>query len=214
VPFSAETVYQGVTKGESVHLLDYPEAHESFHDHELEAGVTRVRQVIVDGLALRKTNKLAVRQPLAALAVANELVREEALAELIKDELNVKEVVALDVGKHETWLRLPDVEEASENDIRLDPELTEDLLLEGQVRELFRAVQQLRKDAGLAPADKVTLYVDGQSAAAEALIAAAKQDAEMLRTKDVVAGTPPAGAKTLGEAEADAGGFVRLAITK
>jgi hypothetical protein len=46
------------------------------------------------------------------------------------------------------------------------------------------------------------------------LVAAAKQDAEMLRTKDVIAGTPPAGAKTLGEAEADAGGSVRFTITK
>ena len=182
-PFLSETVYQGVTKGESVHLLDYPEVHESSHDHELEAGMAQVRQVIADGLAIRKANKIAVRQPLAAIAVANILVREESLAELIKDELNVKDVVPLDVGKHEMWLTLPDVAEGSEKDIRLDPKITEELRIEGNVRNLSRAYQEKRKEAGLSPSDMITLYVVGPGATTAAFIKEVEREPTALRVK-------------------------------
>jgi isoleucyl-tRNA synthetase len=43
----------------------------------------------------------------------------------------------------------------------IDTELTDDLRAEGDARELQRAVQDLRKDAGLALDDRIELWVDG-----------------------------------------------------
>lgn len=45
--------------------------------------------------------------------------------------------------------------------IALDPVLTPDLRAEGLARELVNRVQRLRKDAGLAYTDRITLWVDG-----------------------------------------------------
>ncbi len=43
----------------------------------------------------------------------------------------------------------------------IDTELTDDLRAEGDARELQRAIQDLRKDAGLALDDRIELWVDG-----------------------------------------------------
>ena len=41
--------------------------------------------------------------------------------------------------------------------VRLDMEITEDLLKEGRLREFIRSVQDLRKEAGLSVSDKIVL---------------------------------------------------------
>jgi isoleucyl-tRNA synthetase len=43
----------------------------------------------------------------------------------------------------------------------LDTEVTEEMALEGVARDLVRAVQQARRDAGLAVSDRIRLGVDG-----------------------------------------------------
>ena len=43
----------------------------------------------------------------------------------------------------------------------IDTELTADLRAEGDARELSRAVQDLRKDAGLELTDRIELWIDG-----------------------------------------------------
>ena len=87
-----------------------------------------------------------MRQPLQKLKVKSEKLkgREEYL-ELIKDELNVKEVV-FDV----------DLVEEIELDITITPELQK----EGNVRDLVRAVQDLRKQKNLSPQDAIVLKIE------------------------------------------------------
>jgi isoleucyl-tRNA synthetase len=89
-----ETVWQGLTGGRSVHLADWPVADELPHDHALVAAMDRVRQVASAALSLRKARGLRVRLPLRRLTVAAaEAALLSPFADVLRDEVNVKEVV-------------------------------------------------------------------------------------------------------------------------
>jgi isoleucyl-tRNA synthetase len=107
LPFFAERLYQSlvVEPGlaapgqDSVHLCDYPLPDEKKIDRHVEQAMASVRQTVALGRALREKHKLKTRQPLSTLTVVStsEAVRAAltAHAELLEDELNVKQVVAL-----------------------------------------------------------------------------------------------------------------------
>ncbi len=102
MPFLTENVYQHLVREvdssapESVHFCDYPSVDPSVIDSDLEARMRAVRSVVALGRKLREDHRIKVRQPLARLTVAHRdpLLRGHvtASAELIEDELNVKEV--------------------------------------------------------------------------------------------------------------------------
>jgi isoleucyl-tRNA synthetase len=107
LPFFAERLYQHLVvepgmsapDRESVHLCDYPVVNEALIDRHVEQAMASVRQTVALGRALREKHKLKTRQPLQTLTVVstNEAIRKAlvAHAELLEDELNVKQVVAL-----------------------------------------------------------------------------------------------------------------------
>ncbi len=146
IPFLAEELYQNMTgSGESVHLKDYPMTCDV--DQEILQQMAEVRAVINEGLALRmqkseSEEQVKVRQPLQKLVYAGEDLPEWGI-EIIKDEVNVKEV---ERGE-KTWI---------------DKEITEELAREGWTRELVRAVQSARKKAGLNVDDRIKLSVSVQ----------------------------------------------------
>ncbi|HEV6955194.1 MAG TPA: isoleucine--tRNA ligase [Promicromonospora sp.] len=94
-PLLTEEVWRGLTGGRSVHLADFPTVEGSalLADDDLVAAVDSARAVVSQTLALRKANKLRVRQPLRSLVVA---VADPAgvapFTGLLESELNVKEV--------------------------------------------------------------------------------------------------------------------------
>ena len=93
LPLISEVIWRGLTDERSVHLTDWPEAGEVPADPELVAAMDQVRDVCSAGSSVRKSKKLRVRLPLPKLTVAVE--HPDALApfaELIADELNVKQV--------------------------------------------------------------------------------------------------------------------------
>jgi isoleucyl-tRNA synthetase len=110
LPFITEHMYQDLVARHredavgSVHHRDFPEADPALIDTTLEGAMERVREVVRVGRNLRKKQGLRVRQPLSKLTV---LTRDEkvgaaieAHAEVIADELNVKEVaVSADEGE-------------------------------------------------------------------------------------------------------------------
>jgi isoleucyl-tRNA synthetase len=102
LPLTAETVWRGLTGERSVHLTDWPADQALPADDALVTAMDRVRQVCSAALALRKSNKLRVRLPLASLVVA--APDAETLApftDLISDEVNVKRVsLTTDVAAH------------------------------------------------------------------------------------------------------------------
>jgi isoleucyl-tRNA synthetase len=92
-PLLTEEVWRGLTGGRSVHLADFPVAETLVADDALVAAVESARAVVSQTLALRKANKLRVRQPLRSLVVAvADPDGVEPFTGLMATELNVKEV--------------------------------------------------------------------------------------------------------------------------
>ena len=96
-PLTAEEIWRGLTGGRSVHLTDWPEASTFPADHELVASMDAIRDVASAALSLRKAKGLRVRLPLASATVATASGAALAgLGDLLKDEVNVKDVVFTD----------------------------------------------------------------------------------------------------------------------
>jgi isoleucyl-tRNA synthetase len=103
-PFLADEIHLNLAGGEgedlgelpdSVHLRDFPAPDERLADPDLEAAMEAVRLTVELGRAARAQAKAKMRQPLRrAVIVANDAEREaiSARAELVKAELNVKEL--------------------------------------------------------------------------------------------------------------------------
>ncbi len=94
MPLLTEAVFQGLTKERSVHLTDWPDASIFPMDDDLVAAMDRARDVCSVTLSLRDAHKLRTRLPLAELTVAGKGVESlEPYVDLIRDEVNVKQVV-------------------------------------------------------------------------------------------------------------------------
>ncbi|MEX2010774.1 MAG: DUF5915 domain-containing protein, partial [Chloroflexota bacterium] len=93
----------------------------------------------------------------------------------------------------------------------LDTELTPDLRAEGDARDLQRAIQDLRKEAGLAVEDRIDLWVDGLSAAAAAHLDSVAVE---VLADAVVAGVPADGAVTSTSVVPLEGGPARIALRR
>ncbi|MFI5334750.1 MAG: isoleucine--tRNA ligase, partial [Chlamydiales bacterium] len=99
IPFLTDAIYMHLRKEEepiSVHLTDFPEYEEKMRDETLEEEMRYVQTVVSSGHALRKEQKIKVRQPLpkADVICTEKGVLDALRAQkgLIADELNVKEV--------------------------------------------------------------------------------------------------------------------------
>ncbi len=102
-PMVTEQVWRGLTGGRSVHLENYPAAGSVPVDQELVAAMDEVRSISSVALSLRKVNGLRVRLPLATLTVVTKNV--DALndfADLIADELNVKQIKLVELSMEST----------------------------------------------------------------------------------------------------------------
>ena len=93
-PFVSDEIYDNLDGGEaSVHLCDFPDGEE--RDLELESAMATARATVRLGLAARAAGQVKIRQPLReAVIVASDRERAaiERLAELVRDELNVKQL--------------------------------------------------------------------------------------------------------------------------
>jgi len=148
MPFISESIFQGLgTDEESVHLSSWPSF--SIADEEVLKNMSTVRELVSLALEQRSKHGIKVRQPLGVLKVKDESIgSNEALAQVLKDEVNVKEVA---------------VDKSIETEVVLDPTITPELEKEGFVREFIRTAQSARKDAGLSPGDFVNLTVSATS---------------------------------------------------
>jgi isoleucyl-tRNA synthetase len=141
-PFLAEELYQKLTGGESVHLLDWPIGG---HVNELVVSdMETVREYVNTGLSIRAKEHQKVRQPLASVTIPT-LGKFVDFADILREELNVKEV------------KLGD-------EFSLDLNITPGLKNEGLAREVIRYIQTARKDAGLNIDDRIELVLNTNNA--------------------------------------------------
>lgn len=224
IPFLTEEIYRNL-KGDSVHLSTYPQYRASQRDQDLEESMQAVLETVSLGHALRKENKLKVRQPLQQAFIASKnkhlLSLLESKQHLIQDELNVKQIVFSEdesslvhlkpkpnfrtLGKR-FGAKMPQVQQLivaldqkalaqalsgqaiaialdgelltfspdeihverevkqgaiaqnfGEITIALNPELNEDLILEGIAREIVNKVNTLRKEHQFNVTDRIQL---------------------------------------------------------
>jgi isoleucyl-tRNA synthetase len=99
IPFMTEAIYQNLVCGldptapQSIHLCDYPVSDASKVDEELEKNMEYVLRTVVMGRACRNNAAVKNRQPLPTLFVKAPFTLDAFFLDIIKDELNVKEVV-------------------------------------------------------------------------------------------------------------------------
>ena len=93
VPFISEEIYTKLTNEYSVHTSDFPKYEIDKINIEIERKMDLVRDLISSGRYVREETKIKVRQPLseALLDSKNESIIGN-LSDLIKEELNVKEI--------------------------------------------------------------------------------------------------------------------------
>ncbi len=158
MPFFAEQMYQSLKTeemSESVHLQDWPKDSGNT-DLDLEQKMDDVRNIVTLALAQRNAKAIKVRQPLASLKIKNQKLKNlsEDLLDLVKDEVNVKEIV---------------FDGTIEGEVELDLVITQDLKDEGTLRDIVRDVQAQRKEAQLKPEDKISVQISASDSVAELL---------------------------------------------
>ena len=153
MPFYADELYQKVKSfagKESVHLATWPEARKlTLTEEKIISEMEEIRKIVSFGLEARSKANIKVRQPLKSLKIKNQKAKlseeeKKKYQDLIKDEVNVKEII---------------FDDALVEEVILDLVITPELKAEGQMRELTRAIQELRKQENLNPTDIVSLKV-------------------------------------------------------
>jgi len=148
-PFIAEAVYQSINSKQkgSVHLEKWPVFDKKLIDKNLLDSMAEVRKIASLALELRGKEGIKVRQPLSSLSIKNKVlsIKDEELLNILADEINVKQIIFNGKIKEE---------------VELDKNITPELKVEGLLREAARAVQDLRKEAGLSPKDKIDLWLE------------------------------------------------------
>ncbi len=98
VPFITEEIYQNMVRSvdktaeESIHLCLYPEVDEKMIDKKLESDMDEVLDIVVLGRSARNGSNLKNRQPLSVMYVSADHVLDSYYTDIIRDELNVKDV--------------------------------------------------------------------------------------------------------------------------
>jgi len=157
-PFMAESIYQNMVRSvdadapESVHLCSFPEADEAFINPEIEQQMGQLMQVVQLGRACRNLANIKVRQPLSRLIVMGADLDKD-YRELVKDELNVKEIVFTDNADAFTGYRLkPQLR-------TLGPRFGKNL---GKVSQLLGAADGHRAMEAFRRGEPLRMELDGQ----------------------------------------------------
>jgi isoleucyl-tRNA synthetase len=217
MPFISEEIFSNLEKEEgSVHLSSWPEFDNKYLDKELNDEVEMTRRIVKLGHSIRARKNIKVRQPLKGIEVGIENKEVKLDIEVIKSELNIKDVKIINDTKelaekiifpnakligpkfgknvqeiiikakkgeyellengqikvsefvleeNEYEVRFnskegKDVDSDKEILVSLDTELTEELINEGNVRDLIRYIQDLRKKADFNVDDRIKIYLD------------------------------------------------------
>ncbi|MHB1865130.1 MAG: isoleucine--tRNA ligase [Candidatus Saccharimonadales bacterium] len=146
-PFLSEELYQNLSAGESVHLLDWPKPGEI--NSLIIKDMQWARDVINEGLRQRAAKGIKVRQPLSKVTISVDMTKDRDLLDIVAEELNVKTVKIIN--------------KQGISEVVLDTRITDELKAEGLMRELVRNIQQARKEANLKVDDRIYLSLSSGS---------------------------------------------------
>ena len=161
MPFVAEDIYsklithnrQPTTETKkSVHLEEWPKVGKV--NEKILKDMKEVRHIASSGLEARAKVGIKVRQPLSSLKIRNpksEIRNNKEMTQIIEDEVNVKMV---------------EFDDTLTEEVMLDTTISDNLREEGQMRELVRELQELRKKKGFSPHDRVIISVSTDMAGA------------------------------------------------
>jgi isoleucyl-tRNA synthetase len=138
MPYYAEYLWQSIKEDadvNSVHLAKWPSS--SPVREGIREEMAQTRDIVTAALEARTKAGIKVRQPINTV-YGPELKSD--LASIVLDELNAKYY-------------------QTDKTIKIDTNLTPELLAEGAVRELMRAIQGERKKLGLEPSDQIELSI-------------------------------------------------------
>lgn len=161
IPLISEAMYQNLCRGnaeapESVHMLDFPEFKEELIDEELEKSMGLVIDLSSTGRAVRASKNIKLRHPLKELIVVapqEKLDCIKPLEDILRDELNVKEVkYETEDSKYVTYKLKPNFKEIGPRYKNLAPKIVQEL-------ERLEAKEAAQK---LANQGKLTIYVSGE----------------------------------------------------
>jgi isoleucyl-tRNA synthetase len=142
MPFFSDFIYRNLTKELSVHLSDWPKIiPRKKSEDKLVIAMAKIREIVELAHSKRKEIGIPVKQPLNELSVFNFSTKVKGLEDLLKEELNVKNIVFKDGN--------------GELEVKLDTKITPELKEEAKARELIRKIQLERKKMGLNLAQKV-----------------------------------------------------------
>jgi isoleucyl-tRNA synthetase len=203
-PFITEHMYRTLVSARSadvplsVHLTSYPAPDPALVDQELEHGVARVRRVLSVGLAARNSARIKVRQPLSRAivhVVSGDAAWLRTFEDDLRDELNVESMELVATSPE----RSASVAVASEGDVTvaLDTTVTPALARKGLVRHLVHQVQVLRKTAGLAVEQRITLFIATDAETRAAIVESRDYVVDETLAEALVFETPPPGAAIL-----------------
>ncbi len=152
IPFTTEKIWQElrerkIVDEESVHLTEWPKADEKKIDRKLEEEMENVMKVIEVGLRERDKVHIGLKWPLAKAIVHCEKKLGKEMQEIVMRQINVKNV------------EIRNNKENGAITVELDTKMTDELETEGYARELSRAVQSARKNAGLVKSDRINLKI-------------------------------------------------------
>jgi isoleucyl-tRNA synthetase len=147
MPFIADQIYKNVTGNESVHLDKLIETKENEINQELIDEMNLAKEVVSKGLRSRDQNQIGLKWPLGKATISSPIGLNEDLINIVKEQLNVKELVFT---------------KGEEISVELDTNVTPELEAEGFAREITRKIQAGRKEMGLVKEDKITLFIDSE----------------------------------------------------
>lgn len=181
---------------DSVHLTDWPMADSKFKisafalrttagkptsakasadkqdSKKILEAMAEVRRLASLALAEREKAKIKVRQPLRELRIKNkELSKDEELLVLLKDEVNVKEII---------------FDSKIKGELELDTRITPELRSEGVIRELTRLVQGLRHDAGYHPGNRINVAVEAPTELLDIIESRLSQFKKEVKAKEIM----------------------------
>ena len=167
MPFLSERIYKVLQKNnkteankkESVHLEKWSTIEVLENGIEIKNKIflvmKKIRNICSQGLLLRQQNNLNVRQPLQYVSILiadkENINFNEIQKEIIKDELNVKEI------KFHT-------KEENKKEIFFDLNITPELEKEGKFREFVREIKDFRKENNFIATDIISIKIYGDKA--------------------------------------------------